>query len=282
MYRHPLLPFCSLPPFPARFTPLSALFPFFCSHHPSLCSLDALPARLTSPLVLLYSRPFLDEVFDMRKVGTQGGLFETEEPNECGQVLFGQAEAKGVAVNDSPYLPSDSLSPIPPPPPLSHLLHLPYPPFSHRLFLSLPTLPPSFHHSQVNVTRWCLDDLQLKEEESVLRFPLSPLLTPSSPAPSQNMVNVTRWFLDDLQLKEEDSVVVKMDIEGHEWAILQHWLSNPRMAAIVDELFVEVHYHHPSMTVFTWNEATFGHTREETTGLLTDLRKAGFYVHPWP
>ncbi|CAI5995422.1 unnamed protein product, partial [Closterium sp. NIES-64] len=55
----------------------------------------------------------------------------------------------------------------------------------------------------------------------------------------KNMVNVTRWFLEDLQLKEGDSVVVKMDIEGHEWAILQHWLSNPRMAAIVDELFVE-------------------------------------------
>ncbi|CAI5510216.1 unnamed protein product [Closterium sp. Naga37s-1] len=49
----------------------------------------------------------------------------------------------------------------------------------------------------------------------------------------RNMVNVTRWFLEDLQLKEEDSVVVKMDIEGHEWAILQHWLSNPRMAALL-------------------------------------------------
>ncbi|CAI6005155.1 unnamed protein product [Closterium sp. NIES-65] len=59
----------------------------------------------------------------------------------------------------------------------------------------------------------------------------------------KNMVNVTRWFLEDLQLKEGDSVVVKMDIEGHEWAILQHWLSNPRMAAIVDELFVELPLH---------------------------------------
>ncbi|CAI5953332.1 unnamed protein product [Closterium sp. NIES-64] len=69
---------------------------------------------------------------------------------------------------------------------------------------------------------WFLEDVQLKEEDSTV-----------------NMVNVTRWFLEDLQLKEGDSVVVKMDIEGHEWAILQHWLSNPRMAAIVDELFVE-------------------------------------------
>ncbi|CAI7756012.1 unnamed protein product [Closterium sp. NIES-54] len=98
----------------------------------------------------------------------------------------------------------------------------------------------------------------------------------------RNMVNVTRWFLEDLKLKEEDSVVVKMDIEGHEWAILQHWLSNPRMAAIVDELFVEVHYHHPTMTEFTWTAPKFNHTRQDTTRLLTDLRKAGFYVHPWP
>ncbi|CAI5953333.1 unnamed protein product [Closterium sp. NIES-64] len=105
----------------------------------------------------------------------------------------------------------------------------------------------------VNVTRWFLEDLRLKEEDSVLvKMDIEGheweilqhwLSNPRMAAIVdelfvENMVNVTRWFLEDLQLREE-SVVVKMDIEGYEWEILQHWLSNPRMAAIVDELFVE-------------------------------------------
>ncbi|CAI7840166.1 unnamed protein product, partial [Closterium sp. NIES-54] len=55
----------------------------------------------------------------------------------------------------------------------------------------------------------------------------------------EKTVNVTRWLLDELQLREEDTVIVKMDIEGVEWAVLHEWLAIPRMPAIVDELFVE-------------------------------------------
>ncbi|CAI5507315.1 unnamed protein product [Closterium sp. Naga37s-1] len=98
----------------------------------------------------------------------------------------------------------------------------------------------------------------------------------------ENTVNVTRWLLDELQLTEDDTVIVKMDIEGAEWAVLHEWLAIPRMRAIVDELFVEVHYHHPSMEAFTWTPDKFNRTLDETTRLLTDLRRAGFYVHPWP
>ncbi|CAI5941798.1 unnamed protein product [Closterium sp. NIES-65] len=130
---------------------------------------------------------------------------------------------------------------------------------------SPPRLPPSPSQNMVNVTRWLLENLQLNEEDSVVV-----------------KIDIEGWLLEDLQLKEEDSVVVKMDIEGYEWEILQHWISNPCMAAIVDELFVEVHYHHPSMTEFMWTEEYFIHTRDDATRLLTDLRKAGFYVHPWP
>ncbi|CAI5519762.1 unnamed protein product [Closterium sp. Naga37s-1] len=97
----------------------------------------------------------------------------------------------------------------------------------------------------------------------------------------ENTVNVTRWLLDELQLREDDTVIVKMDTEGAEWAVLHEWLAIPRMPAIVDELFVEVHYHHPSMEGLTWTDR-FNHTLDDTTQLLTDLRRAGFYVHPWP
>ncbi|CAI5525119.1 unnamed protein product [Closterium sp. Naga37s-1] len=187
---------------------------------------------------------------------------------------------------------SDLLFPLSP-------LPTPSPPVS--LLLPLVAAPsPSPTQNMVNVTRRFLEDLKLKEEDSIIvemgieghewailqhwlsnpLRPSPPLFTRLAPSPSQNMVNVTRWFLEDLKLKEEDSVVVKMDIEGHEWAILQHWLSNPRMAAIVDELFVEVHYHHPTMTEFSWTAPQFNHTRHDATGLLTELRKAGFYVHP--
>ncbi|CAI5938509.1 unnamed protein product [Closterium sp. NIES-64] len=37
----------------------------------------------------------------------------------------------------------------------------------------------------------------------------------------KNIVNVTRWLLEELQVTPEDTVVVKMDIEGSEWAIFQ-------------------------------------------------------------
>ncbi|CAI6005169.1 unnamed protein product, partial [Closterium sp. NIES-65] len=189
------------------------------------------------------------------------------EHGQRDEVVSGQPEAEGRGLRLTlPSLPSSHpLSPHPPPPPLSYsppplLLSYPPPPLSP----SLP-LPPSPSQNMVNVTRWFLEDLQLKEEDSVVV-----------------KMDIEGWLLEDLQLKEEDSVVVKMDIEGYEWEILQHWISNPRMAAIVDELFVEVHYHHPSMTEFMWTEEYFIHTREDATRLLTDLRKAGFYVHPWP
>lgn len=81
----------------------------------------------------------------------------------------------------------------------------------------------------------------------------------------------------ELQMKATDTVVVKMDIEGSEWPILRRWLSNPEMPLIVDELFVEVHYNHPSM----WNYLVRspGKMRKK---LLADLRWHGFYAHFWP
>ncbi|CAI5957717.1 unnamed protein product [Closterium sp. NIES-65] len=128
----------------------------------------------------------------------------------------------------------------------------------------------------MNVTRWLLDELQLTEEDTVM------VKMDIEGAEWASMVNVTRWLLDELQLTEDDTVIVKMDIEGAEWAVLHEWLAIPHMPAIVDELFVEVHYHHPSMHAFTWTPDKFNRTLDETTRLLTDLRRAGFYVHPWP
>lgn len=94
-------------------------------------------------------------------------------------------------------------------------------------------------------------------------------------------INITRFMKEELGLTKEDTVVVKMDIEGSEWPILQRWMSDADMAGIVDEIFVEVHYDHPSMRGYHW--ARFAPTtREEALTLLAELRLHGFYAHAWP
>lgn len=98
---------------------------------------------------------------------------------------------------------------------------------------------------------------------------------------ASNAINITRFMKEELQLKATDTVVVKMDIEGSEWPILKRWLSDPEMPLIVDELFVEVHYNHPSMWNYHWFR--FGKiTRQNAKNLLADLRWHGFYAHFWP
>ena len=62
--------------------------------------------------------------------------------------------------------------------------------------------------------------------------------------------------------------------------LVPDWIGDPEMSELVDELFVEVHYHHPSMAGFWWDQ--FNHTREEALQLFVDLRTAGFVAHPWP
>nr|ABR17281.1 unknown [Picea sitchensis] len=98
---------------------------------------------------------------------------------------------------------------------------------------------------------------------------------------ASNAVNITRFMKEELRLKATDTVVVKMDIEGSEWPILRRWLSDPEMPLIVDELFVEIHYNHPSMWDYHWFR--FGNiTRQNAKELLADLRWHGFYAHFWP
>lgn len=101
-----------------------------------------------------------------------------------------------------------------------------------------------------------------------------------SDADGENAVNITRFMKQELKLTAADAVVVKMDIEGAEWPILERWLHDPEMVDIIDELFVEVHYNHPSMFDFHWN--LFSHSREEAHKLLASLRAKGFFVHAWP
>ncbi|KAG0559066.1 hypothetical protein KC19_10G076400 [Ceratodon purpureus] len=101
-----------------------------------------------------------------------------------------------------------------------------------------------------------------------------------SDADGDNAINITKFIKQELKLTADDAVVVKMDIEGAEWPILQRWLLDPEMAEIIDELFVEIHYRHNTMLDFHWGQ--FSHSREEATRLIASLRAKGYFIHAWP
>jgi hypothetical protein len=73
--------------------------------------------------------------------------------------------------------------------------------------------------------------------------------------------------------------VVKMDIEGAEHAILNSMLADGSIR-LIDELMVEVHYHHPGMP--GWDKLFPQHTLYDANALLIKLREAGVVTHPWP
>jgi hypothetical protein len=80
-------------------------------------------------------------------------------------------------------------------------------------------------------------------------------------------VNMTRFMKETLNLSASDTVVLRMDIESTERPILQRWLEDPQMVDIVDELFVEIHYRHPSMSAFGWDNFAPS-TRDQASYLL--------------
>lgn len=99
--------------------------------------------------------------------------------------------------------------------------------------------------------------------------------------PSRNAIDISRFMKEELKLTPADTVVVKMDIEGAEWPILTRWMDDPEMPRIIDELFVEVHYAHPTMSVFGWDSFA-PISRHDASTLIADLRAHGFYAHCWP
>lgn len=99
--------------------------------------------------------------------------------------------------------------------------------------------------------------------------------------PSKNVIDISGFIKEELKLTAADTVVVKMDIEGAEWPILTRWMDDPEMPRIIDELFVEVHYAHPTMSVFGWDSFA-PISRHDASTLIADLRAHGFYAHAWP
>mmetsp|Transcript_100671 Transcript_100671/g.285280 ORF Transcript_100671/g.285280 Transcript_100671/m.285280 type:complete len:303 (+) Transcript_100671:81-989(+) len=79
------------------------------------------------------------------------------------------------------------------------------------------------------------------------------------------------------RVKQDNFVVVKCDIEGAEYHVLPHLISQ-KATSLIDELFVEVHTNINSM--FKGANAQ-GHYRPDALKLIQGLRDAGVYAHEW-
>jgi len=92
-------------------------------------------------------------------------------------------------------------------------------------------------------------------------------------------LNFPKWMAEELNLTESVFVVLKMDIENMEWEMLAA-LERRGLERVIDELFVEVHYKHPDMVLYGWDN--FDHTREQAWALVKHWRDLGVYAHYWP
>ena len=89
-------------------------------------------------------------------------------------------------------------------------------------------------------------------------------------------------FLSTLNLVQEDFVVIKMDIEGSEYKVMEALLARPDLVEVIDEMMIECHYSHPEMAWAYWDENFPEYSLSDAHVLLQRGRDAGIVVHPWP
>ena len=78
---------------------------------------------------------------------------------------------------------------------------------------------------------------------------------------------ICEWMIDDMKFKLNDYVVIKLDIEGGEYPIMQHiWdYHNDECISLIDEMFIEWHpwgqdpwidgqHHHYLERAHSWND----------------------------
>lgn len=83
---------------------------------------------------------------------------------------------------------------------------------------------------------------------------------------------------------KDDFVVLKFDVDPNrfafgptmEWGFLFSIMQNPEIAELVDELYIELHFHYPAMY---WKHY---HSNWEAFDAIRYLRDQGVIVHAWP
>ena len=88
-----------------------------------------------------------------------------------------------------------------------------------------------------------------------------------------------RWVHLTHSMKQAFDVDVDNDSLGPtmEWGFLADLLRRPEALALVDELFIELHFFAPSLN---WVHLT--HSMKQAFDVLRELRACGLPVHAWP
>jgi len=89
--------------------------------------------------------------------------------------------------------------------------------------------------------------------------------------------DLTKFVLNTI--RPDDFAVLKMDIEGAEWRVLPHLIQSGALT-LIDEMFVEIHFAHPSMTVYGWD--SFREWNLELALQLLDRCRLETVCHYWP
>ena len=77
--------------------------------------------------------------------------------------------------------------------------------------------------------------------------------------------------------RPDDFVVLKLDIEGGEWQLLQHLVREGVIPYYIDEIMMECHAKDPN----TYAILGFKLLPPECMDLIADLREMGVYAHRW-
>ncbi|CAH1779367.1 unnamed protein product [Owenia fusiformis] len=97
---------------------------------------------------------------------------------------------------------------------------------------------------------------------------------------SNTKTDIADFIVNKLGIKTDDFLVIKMDIEGTEYKVLDY-LKKRGTWPLIDELFVEIHYKHPYMRPWGWDMFE-EYTLEDATNFFVELRNHSIYAHPWP
>mmetsp|Transcript_25255 Transcript_25255/g.79853 ORF Transcript_25255/g.79853 Transcript_25255/m.79853 type:complete len:268 (+) Transcript_25255:148-951(+) len=90
---------------------------------------------------------------------------------------------------------------------------------------------------------------------------------------SVNAFKFSEFLLNHFTL--DDFVVVKLDIEGAEYAVVEDLLASDALP-LIDEIFIEWHYVELQGSVLGK-----GKSRSDATDLIMKMRGAGCYAHDW-
>jgi hypothetical protein len=89
--------------------------------------------------------------------------------------------------------------------------------------------------------------------------------------PDVPAIDVARFILEEVKPHADDFVVVKMDVEGSEYPLIEHLRAN-EVLPLIDEIFIETHFNHKSMAAFGWG--TFIAKRPDAHAMLRQVRSA--------